>query len=488
MTLSEVLRTRRWLLFLLGLAFFYFYSGGGPNQGSRFNLDRAILEHQELKIDEYHKNSEDKALYRGHYYCDKAPGTSFVALPALYLTRVVMKFSGVSPDSAQAVAIGYRVATWTAATLPALLTCWILFGWVLRKGYPPIAAVYVCLAVGLASPLWVYATLYWGNALAAFFLVLAARSVDRLIHLGPLHPAAGLALLAGFACGGAVLVEYPTAPMAVTLAALVVIKLRPWQAYFRRLLWFGLGAMIAAALLATYNTAAFGTPFHLGYADVQGFDGMKQGIFGVTTPSLKAIAGVIWGPRGFLMTAPLLVLGLLGHAISIARRHHKTMAVVCVIFSIYPILLNVSYAYWDGGWTYGPRHMSSALPFLALGLAPLYRALPKLLRGLALAALAAGAFVTLVGISVHGMTPYSPKDPLSELYWPSFWLGRFARHNGWIEAGGPATNLGLALGLDRPQSLIPFWVGIAVAIFGLIRSLMKRPCPVNRGIVGRAVL
>ncbi len=473
MTLSAVLKTRRWLLLLLGLAFFYFYSGGGPNQGSRFNLDRAILEHQELKIDEYQKNTEDKAYYHGHYYCDKAPGTSFTALPALYLTRVVLTFTGVNPTSAQAVAIGYRVATWSAATVPALLMCWLLFEWVLRKGYPPVAAAYVCLAVGLASPLWVYATLFWGNALAAFFLVLAARSVDKLIHLTPLHRATGLALFAGFACGGAVLVEYPTAPLVATLAVLLIMKLRPWRQHLRRLSSFGLGALFAAALLATYNAAAFGTPFHLGYADVQGFDGMKQGLFGVTTPSAAAIAGVIWGPRGLLLTAPLLVLGLLGHAISIVRRQHKTLAIICIIFSIYPILLNVSYVYWDGGWTYGPRHMSNALPFLALGLAPLYRALPAVLRGLAVAALGAGSLVTLMGVSVHGMTPYFPKHPLPDLYWPAFWAGRFARHNLWVDTGGPATNLGLAFGLQNSLSLIPFWVVASVALFGLVRSLMN---------------
>ena len=384
-----------------------------------------------------------------------------------------MNFASINPGSPQAIGAQFHVATWVGATLPALLMCILIFGWMIRKGYPAVAAVYACLAVGLASPMWVYATIFWGNALAACILVLAARCVDRLLCLAPLHRAVPAALCAGFASGAAVLVEYPTAPLAATLAILLAIKLRPWRSYLPRLTAFGVGALVAALLLALYNQATFGSPFHLGYSDVRGFDGMKRGVFGVTTPSWTAIAGVIWGPRGFLLTAPLLALGFVGHLMSIVQRRHKTLAIVCLIFSIYPILLNVSYAYWDGGWTYGPRHMSNALPFMALGLAPLYRAAPKYLRVLLMLALAAGAMLTLMGVSVHGMTPYVPAHPLQQLYWPSFWLGRFARHTGWETTGGPNTNFGLALGLDTELSLVPFYFGMAIALYGLIRSMTR---------------
>jgi hypothetical protein len=458
-------------MLILALAFFYFYSGGGPNQGSRFNLDRAILEQHQLITDSYHNNSEDKAFYRGHYYCDKAPGTSFAALPALVVARAALRASGIDPNTAPGVAAQIRVATWTAAGIPALVMCLVLFTLALRKGYSPGTAVCVALAAGLASPLWAYATLFWGNALAALCLVFGTYCVDSLIHLSPSRSGARLALLGGFACGGAVVTEYPSAPIAAVLGITLLLKLRPWRSFLRRLSAFGVGALLAASILATYNWAAYGSPFHLGYASVQGFGGMKQGLFGVTSPSALAIEGVIWGPRGMLVTGPLLLLGFVGHVIAIVRRQHRTLAVLCLIFSIYPILLNVSYAYWDGGWTYGPRHMSNAWPFLAFGLAPLYRVLPKPLRGLAVVALAAACFMTMIAVSVHGMTSYSPQHPLVDLHWRSFMLGRFARHQGWVETGGPATNLGLAFGVPNSLSVIPFLVAVAVAVTGLLRSM-----------------
>jgi hypothetical protein len=467
------LATRHWVLLLIGFAFFYFYSGGGPNQGTRFNLDRAVLEQHRFTIDSYHNNTEDKAFYRGHYYCDKAPGTSLFALPPLAVTRALLLFVGIDPNGTQGASAQIHAATWFAATIPALFLCLLVFDWCRRSGYSRGAASYVALALGLASPLWAYATLFWGNALAACSLVLATRSVVKVIQQ-PFSPrASATARLAGIAAGWAVVTEFPTAPMAVVLFVVLITRLRPWSTHLPKLTAFGVGATAAALVLGTYNLLVFGSPFHLGYASVQGFEGMNRGLFGVTFPSIEAVAGIIWGPRGLLATAPLLVLGMTGHVLSLWRKSEKLKAALALTFSIYPVLLNVSYHYWDGGWSYGPRHSSAAFPFMAMGLAVWYDRLRTCVRPIALIALGGCIIFTAICIAVHGMTPWTIASPISEYYWQSFLAGRYARHTGWAEAGGPAVNLGLVLGLDRPYSLIPLWIGMALGLVGLAHSLQK---------------
>ena len=70
------------LLFILGLGVYsYFYQAGGWNQNTRFNLVRSIVEEGSAKIDRYHENTGDKARRGDHYYCDKAPGASWLAVP-----------------------------------------------------------------------------------------------------------------------------------------------------------------------------------------------------------------------------------------------------------------------------------------------------------------------------------------------------------------------------------------------------------------------
>jgi len=202
---------------------------------------------------------------------------------------------------------------------------------------------------------------------------------------------------------------------------------------------------------------------------------MKQGLFGIRWPRPEAMAGILWGSHGLLFTGPLLLLGIVGHVIAIVRGRSRRTAVLCLAFSAYPYLLNASYAYWDGGWAYGPRHMSAAFPFLALGLAPLYDALPRWSRVVAITALLVGIFMTTIAVGTHGMTPHSNSSPLVDLYWAAFQTGHYVKHTGWVETGGPATNWGLALGLERAHSLIPLWIGMGIGLAGLFCSSILSP-------------
>jgi hypothetical protein len=473
---------RAWLAGLLGFSLFYFYSGGGPNQASRFDLDRALLEHSKVNIDEYYGNTIDRAFHLGHHYSDKAPGSSLAALPALAVARVALRFVGIDPVSSPGLLAQMHVATAWAATLPALFMCLGLFAWSVRRGYSHKGAAFAALALGLTSPIWAYAGLFWGHVLAAFCLVYGAKNVMTLAEDPPRRGATRMAMLAGLATGWAVVTEFPAAPAALAITVALVWRLRPWSRWFRQLAAFAAAAFAAALVLGAYNQAAFGSPFHLGYASVQGFDGMHAGLFGVTRPRADALRGLLVGPRGLLLTSPLLVLGLIGHGISLARARQRWTAILSLIVITYVILLNASYIYWNGGWTYGPRHLTIALPFLALGLAPLFDVIWHYLRPLAGAALVAGVFLTVIVVSTDGMTPEDIATPLPKHYWPIFREGRVALSGGYSDSGGPATNFGLALGLPQKRSLYPLLFGFVLGGTGLLISLRKparRPLPVE---------
>jgi hypothetical protein len=468
------LGTRAWLAGLLGLAFFYFYSGGGPNQASRFDLDRALLEQGKVSIDAYHDNTIDKALFRGHHYSEKAPGSSLTALPVLALARVALRFVGFDPASNPGLLAQVHVATAWVAGLPALLMCLVLFDWSIRRGYSRKGAAFAAVALGLTSPIWAYATLFWGHVLSAFCLLYGAKGVMTLAQRPPAKGATRTALLAGLAIGWAVLTEFPAAPAAFLLTIFLLWKLRPWSRWALPLVAYAAAAAATALVLGAYNLAAFGSPFHLGYANVEGFDGMRSGMFGVTRPYADALYGLLIGPRSLLFTAPLLLLGLIGHGISVVRARQRWVAILSLVVIVYSILLNASYTYWHGGYTYGPRHLTIVLPFLALGLAPAFDVLRGFLRPLALAVLVGGIFLTVVAVSTHAMTPDENAKPLSQLLWPAFRQGRVALNTGRGDScGGSATNFGLALGLQPKRSLFPLLIGFIVGGTGLLMSLRQ---------------
>src|SRR5579863_1060650 len=166
--LPEKSRSPRKSAFLLGVVIFlsciYFYEGGGWNQNSRFDLLRAIVERHTLQIDAYHENTQDKAHFNGHYYSDKAPGLVFLAVPVAVVARPVLRVVGIDPESPRGeVALAYVVSA-GAVALPTALGGVCLFFLGLRFGAKAPGAAFGALVMGVATPMWAYASLFWAHA------------------------------------------------------------------------------------------------------------------------------------------------------------------------------------------------------------------------------------------------------------------------------------------------------------------------------------
>jgi hypothetical protein len=232
-----------------------------------------------------------------------------------------------------------------------------------------------------------------------------------------------------------------------------------------------------------YNALAFGSPFHVGYSSEEGFAELHTGFFGITYPKLSTVRELLFGSyRGLLPVSPLMGIVPLGLAL-LWRERRQGPALVAAGIGVYYLLLNASYFYWEGGWAFGPRQMTTALPFLALGLAPLWDMTRPAGRSLLAAAWIWGAAVTLVAVSTTPQPPASIKAPVTELLWPAFRDGDLslnpqtfvhnsvdvARLRGGVEAHA-AWNLGEIVGLRGLPSLLPLacvWV-IAVGFLVLL--------------------
>lgn len=81
------------LLFLILLACYAYFPPRWAdwNQNSRLNLTLAIVDDGSFQIDRFVANTGDYAKYNGHYYSDKAPGTSFLAVPMYAAVRPALQ-------------------------------------------------------------------------------------------------------------------------------------------------------------------------------------------------------------------------------------------------------------------------------------------------------------------------------------------------------------------------------------------------------------
>ena len=434
----SLLRRPETPIFVLVLGVYaYFYQAGGWNQNSRFDLTRAIVERGTIAIDAFHENTGDKAERAGRWYCDKAPGLSWLAVPP-YAVVFAMR-----PG---AVAAGAYFSTVFALGLPSALASVLLFRVGTRLGLAATAAAAISVAYALGTLALPYSTILYGHQLQAA-LVFSAFA---------LAGAGRRALLAGALLGFAVAVDY-TSAIAMAVIGLYTLARHGLRA----------GALLAAGAvapllaLAAYHAAAFGHPMALPYHFVLQ-DHRRMGWFmGIAAPDPTVVRELLVGEfRGLFFSAPWLLAAIPGLFL-LARRGHRAEAAACAAMFVGHLLMNAGLVDWHGGWAMGPRYLIPAIPFLAVGTMGLALAWPRrvvILAGVPLVVLSTA--LMLIGTAVRPEVPLTEPRPYRGYLLPLLGRGRVARSNHAIDSlgstgGREAWNIGHQLGLDGLATLLP---------------------------------
>jgi hypothetical protein len=460
-------------LFVLALGVYaYFFQGGSWNSASRFDLVRAVVEQHTLRIDDYHQNTGDLALRDGHYYCDKAPGLSFVAVPAYAL---VHPFAGDRRPRARLVNRGAWLATVWAVGVPSAAAVVMVFHLAgpAFLGLPAATAAALALSYAFGTLALPYSTLFYGHQLAAALLIVAFGLLVP-VRRGEKAPTTARLALTGILLGTAVAVEYP--------AALAVAAILGFEARRARLgrRWVPLlaGLAIPLLLLAAYHTVAFGHPLALPYhfsTDAPRHRGLALGI-GLPEPRVMA-ALLVSRYRGLLYSAPWLLLAAPGAVVLLRDRARRPEGLVCAIVPLVLLALNASLGDWHGGWGTGPRHLVPALPFLALAAGGVFATRWARLAGIAAAPLVAvSIMLMLMATAVQPEVPRWYGRPFEQFVVPRFLAGNLAvntlpLHTGTVHERREATNLGERLGLRGWGSLAPLAAFVTCALVWLVRTL-----------------
>jgi hypothetical protein len=452
----------------------YFYQAGGWNQNSRFDLVRAILDERTLRIDSYHSNTEDKAVFQGHYYSDKAPGIALLAVPAVAASRPILRAVGLDVHSPRGLLAQSYVATMTAVCLPSAFAAGCLFLLAQKLGASTRASLFGALSLALASPVWAWSTIFFGHAVVGAFLLFAFASAIQLRDSPRGWPELAWGLAVGLSAGWATVSEYPAAPASVILAllALTLVWRHGVHSRWRVTVGVGAGALACLAVLMAYQYAAFGSPLAMGYTHYESgaFPWMTRGFLGLTFPRVDVLFKLLFGFHlGLFWLAPVTVAALYGIRY-IWKTGERGVAAAALAVPLYYWLFNGAFSGWHGGWTYGPRYMGAGIAILCVGLAPAWsRAGQK--NKLLLAALAIwGIALSLMAVATTAQPPQSYRVPVTQLILPSFWHGRLSlNHVSMLTAAEgthtrAAFNLGELAGLQGLASLIPlllFWMVIA---------------------------
>jgi hypothetical protein len=445
------MRTRTLLFALIWLSCVWFGSWAlNPNNSTRMFVAIALVEHHRAEIDDYRDLTIDKAEFGGHVYLDKAPGMTLLALPAAAIAGQISIKPPLPPTVwdkpfEQWMTVRLRLAVALVSALLTALAAVALYDLALRTSGSADGALFASLAFAFGTPIWGWSTTLFGHAPVADLFVIAVWALWR----GGEERATRFAAIAGAALGLAVLIEFQAVLAGSVIALWGAFRLRKPRPLAAAAL---AGAAILLIPLIAYNMLAFGTPFRLGYQGVNGFPGMHEGLFGLTSPKFAVLSEIIVGlRRGILWVAPVLILTPFG--LWQLGKRHRGLAVTLASGAAVVLLVNAAYVYWDGGHSTGPRHSVPAIGLLAIGLATFWaNRVYWWERAFAVAVLGLSAAINLAIAAANVTTPDEYNFPLWDPILKTDWATGVLRtlpsdFLGWSPFAGVTLYLVLAVPL-----------------------------------------
>ena len=469
-----------WVFVLLLIIYAYFFPRWADwNQNSRFDLVLAVVDKNTLQIDEYYHNTGDYALYDGHYYSDKAPGTSFMGIPIYWAFKTFLApilnqaiiprlasnpaFSTtLNPEGTGLLTdkvyffVALVFTTFFTTVVPSAALGALFYQLLGAFSSFELEKLALTCIFALATPAFAYSNLFYGHQIAAFCLFAAFY----LMFYWQNNPRVWTLVAVGFLFALALITEYPTALIVAGIGIYTLVQVRDWHKW----IWIGLGGIVPILLVALYNYAIFHTPLPVGYEHSELWQAEhSSGFFSITAPSVEALWGITFGAyRGLFFLSPFLLLSIPGFVHWWRMRQYRAeFAVVLWSVGVF-FLFNGSSVMWSGGFGVGPRYLVPMLPFLALPVIFVLNAIRTRWFEIGAGILAVWSFASVWIETIGGQSfPQTQPMPLFDYSLPRVFAGDLAR------------NIGMIFSLRGWASLVP--LALLILILILVYAAFARP-------------
>jgi hypothetical protein len=362
---------------LLTVTYAFFYDDSGFNGNSRLALTFSLVEKGSLSIDPYINNNElgmstkDAAVVNGHYYTDKAIGTSILAAVIYYPIHLVEHILNTSLD----LSSKKHLLTFLVIGIPSALAGSFIYWLCEYFSKSKFRAFVVTLAITFGTMCFPYSVTFFGHQLAGSFLFMAFFAIF-LINIPPLNqsPRYIHTFLIGFLLGLALQTEYTTAIVIIPLIIYYFVILRQTGGLKRvgNYLLPLVGGLLPILVIFTYNTVIFGHVFSSGYQyEMNPYYkmSMSKGIMGIGWPHPSILFYETFHPaQGIVWLSPVLLMVAIGAFSMLREKKFRIELALSLFVSAAFLLMNSGYYMWWGGNSLGPRNVIPMLPFLCIPL------------------------------------------------------------------------------------------------------------------------
>ncbi len=282
----------------------------------------------------------------GYVYAKYGFGQSLAAVPLFLLGRAVF---GSDLNGLQATVLVF-------SPLITALMCVLIFLFVKRLKFSPQVGFFVCLIYGLTTLAWSYTKYFFEQPLVSFLLFFSCFALYRYKQTGEMK----WLLFSGIALGFSVSTRHASIIVTPLLLLYLLYLLHrekiDLKGAIHRFIVFVMPLTVFTFLVLGYNFMRFGSIWETGY-------GSKIQLF--TNPIYEGIVGQLLSPgKGLFVYAPSLLLFFFG-----IKSFMKRFRVEALLFLSIPLIYLLFYSRhegWDGGYSWGPRHMVTISVFLLL--------------------------------------------------------------------------------------------------------------------------
>jgi hypothetical protein len=438
---------------------------GNPNEKLRLYMTAAIVEEGSYAVNTFRQRwgwVNDAALVDGKFYSVKAPGTSFLGVPAYYVYHRIQQARGAK--------VNLHVATWlvrvTAVIFPTLLFLFFFHRWLGRHSSREWLVDGTTLGLALASPAYAYAVMFVSHTLTASAVFVAFSLLEGMAR--ERRCSGREAFLAGLFTAAITLLAYPAVLLSLLFSLWALVRVRP----YKRLVPFTVGGLLPTLAVMHFHWKAYGSPFKTGHLTLENkafSAGHEEGLMGATSPSLEGLVGLTLDPRqGLFPLAPWLLFAVVGFVVLAKRRSGREAGLIALVGCLLVYLFTASLNIWHAGWSIGPRYLAPLLPLLAfvalVGAERLCERWPRATASLFVGGLGVGLLASGIASAYY---PHIPVDMLRML--PDLFLVAF-RHD---YAPYNALNL---LGVWGTLSMVPLFA-LLLAVLGRMLFAAHREQP-----------
>jgi hypothetical protein len=453
---------RNRLFVLIAVTYAWIYQGGDPNQTSRLALVRSLVERHAVDITPDAALTIDKSYRNGKFYCDKAPGVSFVATVPYALMNLADRVFRLDPHARPVERVRLHMVVIVTSVMAGALAAWFLAQALLLLGQSRAAAELMAFGYALGTLAFPFSTVLFGHVTAAAYIAATFWLLLRWRE-EPFTPRR-LAIL-GFLWMMSIITEYPTALLVACQGVYLLVLCR--RQIGQVFLYAAAGAALPLLVHSLYCWRAFGAPWALPYGFVwePAFRAHQTGGFlGLSHPTWEGFYGSLFSRyRGLFFFCPFLIVMFAGFGLWLRSGEARRELALCAAMVAVYILFTSSYYAWDGGGSIGPRHLVPSLIFFVVPIAWFFRRAPAA-RIATVALLAASIFIVWNCTSL--VIQLSPGDPATtnqfySLIMPAVIKGASNINPADVYHFGPrgdaSDNLGKIIGIGGRLSYLPLW-------------------------------